>query len=154
VAKLEDQAKIGKKELEDETLKYARGSYLNGRCHEINDGVGFQRGGKENTKVKINGHEFRKFVKKGKTPIVLNVCFTRANAHVFHGHTLHAKNARTSYAHDSHSSQVRFNVSHAKISHVTNIKTSNASNVPYMSYHTFDAYMCFHANMAKSLLNM
>jgi membrane-bound ClpP family serine protease len=42
----------------------------------IKDGVGFQRGGKENTKIKVNEHGFPKFVKeKVKAPIVHNVHF-------------------------------------------------------------------------------
>jgi hypothetical protein len=45
----------------------------------IKDGVGFQKEGKENTKIKVSRQEFPKFVKeKGKTPIVLIV------------HTIHA----------------------------------------------------------------
>jgi hypothetical protein len=64
VRKLKEEALNGEKELEDEKLKYARGAYLNGRRPGFKDGVGFQRGCKENTKVKINGHGFPKLVKK------------------------------------------------------------------------------------------
>jgi hypothetical protein len=104
---------------------------LNGRCPKIKDGVAFQSGGKENTKVKINGHEFSKFVKeKGKAPITHNVYFARANAHA------HVSHAHISYARTSH---ISHNVSHAKIVHLPNVKTSNASNGPYLSYHTFAA---------------
>jgi hypothetical protein len=85
----------------------------------IKDGVGFQRGGKENTKIKVNEHGFPKFVKeKVKAPIV-------------HTSNTHVVLCRTSH--------VRHIVSHAKITHVPHVKSRNASNGPYMSYHTFDA---------------
>jgi hypothetical protein len=129
VAKLEDQAKIGKNELDNDKLKYARGVFLSGRRPMIKDGLGFQRGGKENTKLKISGHELSKFVKeKGKAPIIHNVHFARADAQVSHTHV--------SYARASH---IRHNNFHAKIAHMPKIKTSNASSGPYMSYHTFYA---------------
>jgi hypothetical protein len=41
IAKLEDQAKIGKDELKDEKIKNARGCFLNGRRPRIKDSVGF-----------------------------------------------------------------------------------------------------------------
>jgi hypothetical protein len=93
-----------------------------------------QKGGKENTKVKIIGHEFPKFVKeKGKAPIVHNAHFDHAYAHA-----PHAKNTMVSHTHVSYAKAYhnRHNVYHAQINHMAKI---NASNGPYMSYHTFDA---------------
>jgi hypothetical protein len=91
VTKLKAEVLNDKNELEDEKLKYARGAYLNGRRPRINDIVGFQRGGKENTNVKINGHEFPKFMKeKGKAHIIHNDHITHANGHVSYDHTSHA----------------------------------------------------------------
>jgi hypothetical protein len=61
---LEGEAQQKKKDLEQEKLKYARGAYLNSRRPNIKDGIGFQRGEKHNARIKINGHEFPKFVKE------------------------------------------------------------------------------------------
>jgi hypothetical protein len=70
---------------------------LSGRRPRIKDGVGFQRGSKENTKIKINGHELPKFVKeKGKVQIVHNVHISCANAHVVYSHV---KNDHASTSH-------------------------------------------------------
>jgi hypothetical protein len=102
-----------------------RCAYLNERCPKIKDSVGFQREGKKNSKVKINGHEIPNFVKeKGKTHITHDVIFARGNAHamIYHAHVSHA----------------RHNVCHTKIAHMPNVKISNASNGSYMSYHTND----------------
>jgi cell division protein FtsL len=136
VAKLE--AKITEHELENEKYKFVRSILFNERHPRIKDVVGFQTGEKENTKVKVNGQEFLKFV-KGKAPIVHH-----DHAHVSHVHTTRAKNVHAknaSHAHVSYAkaSHVRHNDSHAKIAHVLKIKIKNASNGPYMSYHTFDA---------------
>jgi hypothetical protein len=77
---------------------------------------------------------------KGKA-LVHNAHFTHDNAHVSHTHTIHAKNVHTSYAHVLYSrvSHVRHTISHAKKVHMHNGKSQNASNSPYMPYHTFDA---------------
>jgi hypothetical protein len=53
------QAKTCKDELEK--LKFARGAYMSGRHPRIKDGVDFQKGIKENTKI-FNGHKFPKFI--------------------------------------------------------------------------------------------
>jgi phage regulator Rha-like protein len=114
---------------------------LSGRRPRIKDGVGFQRGSKENTKIKINGHELPKFVKeKGKVQIVHISC---ANAHVVYSHVKN-DHASTSHVHIAHSSSARASstrhiASHAKFSHVPNVNTKNALNCPFISYHTFDA---------------
>jgi hypothetical protein len=99
----------------------------------------------------VNGLEFPKFVKeKGKAPIVHNVHYIRVNAHVllFHSHVknahIHAKNTSNSHAHIMHASfdtesHARHIASQARFSHMPNAKVKNASNDPFMSYHTFDA---------------
>jgi hypothetical protein len=84
-----------------------------------------------------------------KAHVVRNAHFAHANVHISHGHTFHAKNDHTSNVHVLHSraSHVRHNVSHAKITRVPNVKTNNATNGVYMSYHTFDAsYVLSHKN--------
>jgi hypothetical protein len=64
ITSLESEAQQKKKNLEEEKFKYARGAYLNSRRPNIKDGIGFQRFEKHNARVKINGHEFPKFVKE------------------------------------------------------------------------------------------
>jgi hypothetical protein len=58
---------------------------------------------------------------KGKTHVV-------HNDHIIHAHALHSR-----------ASHAMHNVSRARIAHMLHVKTNNASNGPYMSYHTFDA---------------
>jgi hypothetical protein len=76
-----------------------------------------------------------------------NVHIINANVLISYAHTSHA---HTSHIIASHVSHARHNVSNVKFARVN---TSNASNGPFMSYHTFDA-MCFHAIMVKLLQNM
>jgi hypothetical protein len=64
ITSLESEAQQKKKDLEEEKLKYARGAYLNSRRPNIKDGIGFQRFEKHNARIKINGHEFPKFVRE------------------------------------------------------------------------------------------
>jgi hypothetical protein len=64
ITSLEGEAQQKKKDLEEEKLKYARGAYLNSRRPPIKDGIGFQHFEKHNARVKINGHEFPKFVRE------------------------------------------------------------------------------------------
>jgi hypothetical protein len=67
VVKLE--GRVVERELQNEKYKFARSVLLSGRCPGIKDGVGFQTGGKENTKINVSGKEFPKLV-KGKGPIL------------------------------------------------------------------------------------
>jgi hypothetical protein len=102
-AKLFVQAKTCKEELEK--LKFARGAYLSGRHHRIKDGVGFQKGAKENTKIQKKGNEFPKFIKeKGKAPMVNDVS-SCVNTHVayfvhnaYFSHAIIASSSYLSYA--------------------------------------------------------
>lgn len=124
VIKLEEQSQKGKKQLENEKLKYARDTYLNGRRSRIKDGVGFRSDGKKNTIVKVNGQKFPKFVRgNGKKPVSRISTLIHAHASTSH--------ARVSYA--------SCNVPHAHSLHANTRSCHNiASNVLYMSYHTFD----------------
>jgi hypothetical protein len=120
---------------------------LSGRLSIIKDGVGFQSRGKENAKIKVNGKEFLEFV-KGKAPIVLdNICHL---SHAKNGHAkpahVHKANAHVSIAKASHSSH---NDIPAKTAHVPKTRVNNASNDPYMSYHTFDASYVLNHELGK-----
>lgn len=67
--------------------------------------------------------------------------FIFSHAHASYAIISHVRHI-ASHAHISHgrASHVRHNAYNDKIVHVPKIKTSNASNGPYMSYHTFDAF--------------
>ena len=76
---------------------------MSGRYPKIKDGVGFQKGAKENTQIHEKGHEFPKFVKeKGKTPMPNILHSSCANTHVVHySHNCyfsHAMIASSSYS--------------------------------------------------------
>jgi hypothetical protein len=101
ISKLSVQDKTCKDELEK--LKYASGAYLSGRHPMIKDGIGFQRGTKENTKIHDNDHNSSKFIKeKGKAPMIHNVHSSCANvahnAHIKNTHISHAMIASTSHS--------------------------------------------------------
>jgi hypothetical protein len=66
IAKLD--AKIAEHELENEKFKFARSILYKGRRPGIKDGVGFQHGSKNNTKLNTHGNKLSQFV-KGKAPM-------------------------------------------------------------------------------------
>jgi hypothetical protein len=66
IAKL--TAKITKHELENKKFKFARSMLYNGRCSGIKDGIGFQQGNQNNTKINAP-KKLSNFV-KGKAPMV------------------------------------------------------------------------------------
>jgi hypothetical protein len=65
IAKL--TAKITEHELENESFKFARSMLYNGRCPGIKDGIGFQQGSQNNTKLNAPKNKLSNFV-KGKAP--------------------------------------------------------------------------------------
>jgi hypothetical protein len=135
IAKLD--AKIAKPELENEKFKFARNILYNGRHPGIKDGVGFQLGGKENTKINAQGKKFSQFV-KDKASIVHD-----DDAYIIYPKNQHnhMKNAKVTHAHDSSSkaSHSRHIVSRAKIVKLPKKKAKNASSGPQLSFHIFDA---------------
>jgi hypothetical protein len=66
IAKL--TAKITEHELGNEKFKFARSMLYNGRCSGIKDGIGFQQGNQNNTKINAP-KKLSNFV-KGKAPMV------------------------------------------------------------------------------------
>jgi hypothetical protein len=67
IAKL--NAKIAQHELENEKFKFVGSRLYSGRCPGINDGVHFQPGRLDNTKLNAHGNKISKLV-KGKAPMV------------------------------------------------------------------------------------
>jgi hypothetical protein len=66
IAKL--TTKIAEHELENENFKFARSMLYNGRRPDIKDGIGFQQGNQNNTKLNTP-KRLSNFV-KGKAPMV------------------------------------------------------------------------------------
>jgi hypothetical protein len=62
-------AKIAKHELENENFKFARIMLYNGRRPGIKDGIGFQQGSENNSKLNAPKNKLSNFV-KGKAPMV------------------------------------------------------------------------------------
>jgi hypothetical protein len=67
IAKL--NGKIAELELENENFKFARSMLYNGRRPSIKDGIGFQQGSQNNTKLNAPKIKLSNFV-KGKAPMV------------------------------------------------------------------------------------
>jgi hypothetical protein len=169
IAKLNAQAKTCNDELEK--IKFAKGDYLSGRHPRIQDGIGFERGTKNNAKIHDKGHEFPKFVKeKGKASVIYNAHSFCANvvhnthikndhvAHVSHSN-VHAKNAHSMFASSSHSSfaraehgRHRHHISHDKYVHVLDAKKNNHQMVLLLHIIHLMSLMCFHVNLVKLLL--
>jgi hypothetical protein len=61
-------AKIAEHELENKKFKFARSMLYNGRCPDIKDGIGCQKGNQNN--VKINAHKKLSNFVKVKSPMI------------------------------------------------------------------------------------
>jgi hypothetical protein len=61
-------AKIAEHELENKKFKFARSMLYNGRCPDIKDGIGCQKGNQNN--VKINAHKKLSNSVKVKSPMI------------------------------------------------------------------------------------
>jgi hypothetical protein len=123
ITSLEGETQQKKKDLEEEKLKYARGAYLNSRCPNIKDGIGFQRLEKHNARVKINGHDFPKFVKESTSGKVA--------PGAGHPRVPGGQSARTQRTVRQEPSGGRFPASRPT--------SSNASKLPIMHFYEFNA---------------
>jgi hypothetical protein len=136
IAKLD--AMIVEYELENEKFKFARSMLYNGRRPGIKDGVGFQPGGKDNTKINAQGKKVPQFV-KGKAPIISD-----DNAYIVYPKNYHAKHAKNAHVHHhayiygNEASSSRHSTSHVKTSKMPK-KNVYASTEPRLSFKTFDA---------------
>jgi hypothetical protein len=123
ITSLESEAQQKKKDLEEEKLKYARGAYLNTRCPNIKDGIGFQHFENHNARVKINGHEFPKFVKEATNGKIA--------PGAGHPRVPGGQSARTQRTVRQEPSGGRFPASR--------LTFSTASKLPIMHFHEFNA---------------
>jgi hypothetical protein len=143
IAKL--NAKIPEHQLENEKFKFARSMLYSGTRPGIKDGVGFQRGSQDNTKLNVHGIKISKFI-KGKAPMV----------HDKEGYILYPKNypehkirrihakkshsvAHHAYIYGNEASSSRHSTFHAKTTKMPKNKNVNASHEPELSFKTFDA---------------
>jgi hypothetical protein len=123
ITSLEGEAQQKKKDLEEEKLKYARGAYLNSRQPNIKDGIGFQHFEKYNARVKINGHEFHKFVREATSG--------KLASSTGHPRVPGGQSARTQRTVRQEPSGGRFSASR--------LTFSTASKLPIMHFHEFKA---------------
>jgi hypothetical protein len=134
-------AKIAEHKLENEKFKFVRSMLCNGRCLDIKDGIGFQQGSQNNTKLNALKNKLSNFV-KGKAPMVQDR----------EGYILYPKNYRDYKIRRIHGRKPHY-VSHlafiysneaSSSKHSTHIKMPkkkivNASNKHNISFKTFDA---------------
>jgi hypothetical protein len=141
IAKLD--AMIVEYELENEKFKFARSMLYNGRRPGIKDGVGFQPGGKDNTKINAQEKRIPQFV-KGKAPIVNDdsayIVYPKnyyKNVHSKNAH-VHQFATRHAYIYKHEASNSRHSMSHAKPPKIPKNKI-DASTEPQLLFNTSDA---------------
>jgi hypothetical protein len=138
IAKL--NAKIAEHELENEKFKFARSMLYNGRRPGIKDGIGFQQGSQNNTKLNAP-KKLSNFV-KGKAPMVQDrdgYILYPAN---YPEHKIRKIHARKPHNTSHHAFMYKNEASSSR--HTTHIKMPkkkipNASNQHNISFKTFDA---------------
>jgi hypothetical protein len=132
-------AKIAEHELKNENFKFARSMLYNGRRPGIKDGIGFQQGNQNNTKLNAP-KKLSNFI-KGKAPMVQNregYILYLANYPEHKNRKIHAKKPH-SVSH--HAFMYKNEASSSR--HTTNVKMPkkkipNASNEQNISFKTFD----------------
>jgi hypothetical protein len=134
IAKL--NAKIAEHELENENFKFARSMLYNGRRPGIKDGIGFQQGSQNNTKLNAPKKKLSNFV-KGKTPMVQD---ERATLYILQtilsirlGRPQNVSHHAFMYKNEASSSRYS---THIKMSKK---KIPSAPNAQCISFKTFDA---------------
>jgi hypothetical protein len=130
-------AKIAKHELENEKFKFARSMLYNGRRPGIKDGIGFQQGNQNNTKLNAP-KKLSNFV-KGKAPMVHDREGYILN---YPKHKIRKIHARKPHNVSHHAFMYKNEASSSR--HTTNVKMPkkkipNASNGHDISFKTFDA---------------
>jgi predicted RNase H-like nuclease (RuvC/YqgF family) len=133
--------KIAEHELENEKFKFARSMLYNGRHPGIKDGIGFQQGNQNNTKLNAP-KKLSNFV-KGKVPMVQDregYILYPAN---YPEHKIRKIHARKPHTVSRHAFMYKNEASSSR--HTTHIKMPkkkipNASNEHNISFKTFDAF--------------
>jgi hypothetical protein len=121
----------------------------NGRRTGIKDGVGFQRGSQDNTKLNAHENKISKFV-KGKAPMVQDregYILYPENYHEYKIRRIHARKyhyvAHHAYIYVNEASSSRHSTSHSKFAKMPKKKVVDASHEPKISFKTFDASYVF-----------
>jgi hypothetical protein len=143
IAKLD--AKIAEHELENEKFKFARSMLYNGRCPDIKDGVGFQHGSQDNTKLNAYENKISQFV-KGKALMAQDregYILYPENYPEYKIRRIHARQSHSvahhAYIYKNEASSSRHRTSHAKIDKMPKKKIVDASHESKLSFKTFDA---------------
>jgi hypothetical protein len=135
-------AKIVEHELENENFKFARSMLYNGRRPGIKDGIGFQQGNQNNTKLNAP-KKLSNFV-KGKAPMVqdsegyilypanypehkITKIYAR-KPHTISHHAFMYKNEASSFRHSTHIKMSKRKIPNASNKHIS-FKTFDASYV-------------------------
>jgi hypothetical protein len=117
----------------------------NGRRPDIKDGISFQPGSKDNTKLNAHGNKIPQFL-KGKAPMVQDsegyiLYLEKYPAHKFR--RIHARKSHFvthhTYIYKNKASSSRHSISHAKIDKMPKEKVIDASHEPKLSFNTFHA---------------
>jgi hypothetical protein len=143
IAKLD--AKIAEHELENDKFNFARSMLYNGRRPDIEDGVGFQPGSQDNTKLKSHRNKISKFL-KGKAPMVQDregYILYPENYPEYKIRRIYARKSRYVvhhvYIYKNKASSSRHSISHAQTAKKPKKKIADASHEPKLSFKTFDA---------------
>jgi hypothetical protein len=134
-------AKIVEHELENEKFKFARSMLYNGRRSGIKDGIGFQQGNQNNTKLNAP-KKLSNFV-KGKAPMAQDSEGYILYPSNYHEHKIRKIHARKSHTVCHHTFMYKSEASSSR--HTTHIKMPKkkiptASNEHNVSFKTFDAF--------------
>jgi hypothetical protein len=133
-------AKISKHELENEKFKFARSMLYNGRRPDIKDGIGFQQGSQNNTKLNAP-KKLSNFV-KGKAPMVQDREGYILYPAIYPEHKIrkiHARKPHTIYHHAFIYKNEACSSRHSTYIKMPKKKFPNASNEHDISFKTFDA---------------
>jgi hypothetical protein len=134
------KAKISEHELENEKFKFARSMLYNGRCPGIKDGIGFQQGNQNNTK--LNAPKKLSNFLKGKAPMVQDsegYILYPANYPEHKIKRIHARKPHSVSHHAFMYKNEAFSSRHSTHIKIPKKKTPNASNEHNISFKTFDA---------------
>jgi hypothetical protein len=137
IAKLD--AKIAEHELENEKFKFARSMLYSGRCPDIKDGIGFQKG--DNVKLNAPPKKLSNFV-KGKAPMPQDNEGYILYPVGYPEHKIRRIHSRKAHSGPNHAFMYKGKTSSSRQSTRAKLpkkKTPSASNEPSILFKTFDA---------------
>jgi hypothetical protein len=132
-------AKIAEHELENEKFKFARSMLYSGRCPDIKDGIGFQKG--DNVKLNAPPKKLSNFV-KGKAPMPQDNEGYILYPAGYPEHKIRRIHSRKAHSGPNHAFMYKGKTSSSRQSTRAKLpkkKTPSASNEPSILFKTFDA---------------